>query len=263
MNLPPLDRRHFAKTVARAALAGVCVAKASRADEPSAQSTLLPCAPPTGKSTASSLRATRRAIIGCRISCCAAEPLDADRWRLWYSINHRSIPAIFGIAEGIPGESMTRHEAVLSPGEPANAPLSIGNLPEGWRQSPRSMCGWPMGGIDFIFGCMRVRWCGCWLPIATTAGAIASSIHCVRALYHPNDRAVDGKSTGLSQLASKQAQLAAGEPAAVPSLISNDATNIYQLADRSFEMYTVALMEVGRDNPRLCLKRTTSPVGSA
>jgi hypothetical protein len=69
-------------------------------------------------------------------------------------------------------------------------------------------------------------------------------------LYHPNDRAVDGAVTGLSQRSGKRAQLAEGEPAAESTLISNDATNIYQLADGSFEMYTVGLMEVGRDDPR-------------
>ena len=181
---------------------------------------------------------------------CAAEPLDADRWRLWYSINHHSIPAIFGIAEGVPGELMTRHEAVLSPGEPPTSPLSIGNLPEGWAPWARSICGWPTGGIGYTSGFTPAPSYECWPPIATTAGAIASSIRCGRCLYHPNDRAVDGKATGLSRLAGKQAKLAAVEPAAVPTLAPNDATNIYQLSDGSFEMYTVALMEVGRDDPR-------------
>ena len=130
---------------------------------------------------------------------CAAEPLDAARWRLWYSINHHSIPATFGIAEGVPGEAMTRHEAVLSPGEPADAPLAIGNLPEGWR---------PVGPIHLRLADGRHR-LYFWIhsnPVVRLLAADSDDGRRYRildplrpCLYHPNDRAVDGKSSRARQ----------------------------------------------------------------
>src|SRR5687768_5055694 len=60
-----------------------------------------------------------------------AEPLTDGRWRIWYG--HWRPEPNFGFAEGVPGGQMTKYEAVLNEGEPANAPLAIGNLPEGWR----------------------------------------------------------------------------------------------------------------------------------
>ena len=67
----------------------------------------------------------------------SVEPLDSGRWRLWYSANS-PMPGKgyigMGIAEGVPGETMTRHRAVLSTGDPdTSVPFSIGNVPKGWK----------------------------------------------------------------------------------------------------------------------------------
>ena len=64
---------------------------------------------------------------------CPAEPLEDGRWRLWYSIAGPKVPFNVAVAEGVPGGPMERRVAVLSAGEPQDAPLAIGNLPEGWR----------------------------------------------------------------------------------------------------------------------------------
>src|SRR5690606_39102613 len=72
-------------------------------------------------------------------------------------------------------------------------------------------------------------------------------------LYHPADRAVDGAAlveAGLDRQAKRKAAPAPGETLAPARLISNDATNVYQLPDGSFEMYSVALVQVDKDDPR-------------
>jgi len=64
---------------------------------------------------------------------------------------------------------------------------------------------------------------------------------------------VDGKAAleaGLERFAKRKAAPVEGEPLAPARLISNDATNVYQLPDGSFEMYSVALMQVDKDDPR-------------
>ena len=55
---------------------------------------------------------------------------------------------------------------------------------------------------------------------------------------------------GLPRWAKKKAAPVEGELLAPSHLISNDATNVYQLPDGSFELYTVALLTVGKDDPR-------------
>ena len=72
-------------------------------------------------------------------------------------------------------------------------------------------------------------------------------------LYHPHDRAVGGAAAaeaGLGRLRGKVARPMSGEPPAPARLISNDATNVYRLPDGTFEMYSVALLEVPEDDPR-------------
>jgi hypothetical protein len=72
-------------------------------------------------------------------------------------------------------------------------------------------------------------------------------------LYHPADRAVGGAAVaeaGLSRMSKKEAKPESNEALAPASLITNDATNVYQLADGSFELYTASLLEVGKDDPR-------------
>jgi hypothetical protein len=72
-------------------------------------------------------------------------------------------------------------------------------------------------------------------------------------LYHPSERAVGGQAAeeaGLTRLAKKQARPEGGERLAPGRLLSNDATNVYVRPDGRFEMYSVALLEVPRDDPR-------------
>lgn len=182
-----------------------------------------------------------------------AEPLGGDRWRLWYSINHASLPAIFGIAEGVPGETMVRHDAVLSPGDPADAPLSIGNLPAGWHPVAPTHLRLNSGKHRLYF----------WIHASPVVRYLAADSDDGRryrvvdplrpCLYHPSDRAIDGKTAaaaGFSRVAGKRAERPAGEPSARPERIANDATTVYQLPDGTFEMYSVGLEEISPSHPR-------------
>lgn len=183
----------------------------------------------------------------------AAEPLDGARWRLWYSINHASIPANFGIAEGVPGETMERHLAELSPGEPADARLAIGGLPAGWRPVAPTHLRLASGKHRLYF----------WIHASPVVRYVAADsddgrryrvVNALRpCLYHPSDRAVDGQAAaaaGLTRLAGKQSTRVAGERAAPSQLIANDATTVYQRADGTFEMYSVGLVEIQPNDPR-------------
>ncbi len=182
---------------------------------------------------------------------CAAEPLDGGRWRLWYSQSRGAHNV--GYAEGVPGERMERHLAVLSSGEPPDAPLAIGNLPAGWQ---------PVQGVHLRLNNGRHRlyfWAHGpkvvrYLAAESEDGRRYRVLDPLRpCLYHPNDRAVDGTTAaaaGLTRLAKKVAAREDGEPAADVGLISNDATNVYQLDDGTFEMYSVALVEVPKQDKR-------------
>jgi hypothetical protein len=67
----------------------------------------------------------------------------------------------------------------------------------------------------------------------------------------PSDRAAQGIPSPDGALLPAKGKIArpANEPAAPSHLISNDSTFVYQLSDGSFEMYSVALVPVSREDP--------------
>jgi hypothetical protein len=182
-----------------------------------------------------------------------AEPLEGDRWRLWYT--ERPTPtkvSKIGVAEGRPGEKMRKTPAVVSAGDPPDAPLSIGNLPEGWHPVQPVHLRLNNGRHRLYFwahGPKVVRY----LIAESDDGKKYKVLDPARpCLYHPADRAVDGRTAaeaGISRMAKKIAVRPAGEPAAAALQVSNDATNVYQLADGTFEMYSVGLVEVPKEHP--------------
>lgn len=182
-----------------------------------------------------------------------AEPLDGGRWRLWCSWKGSRGTANIGYVEGVPGERLERHVALLSPGEPGDAPLALGNLPEGWRPVQPVHLRLRDGRHRLYFwahgrGVLR------YLAAESADGRKYRVIDPGRpCLYHHNDRAVAGATAseaGLKQLAGRPARTAPGDAPAAAGLISNDATNVYLLPDGTFEMYSVGLVEVPRDDPR-------------
>lgn len=183
-----------------------------------------------------------------------AEPLDGDRWRLWCSVSGRTQPKNIGIWEGVPGETMRVQYAVLSSSAPPrDAPLAIGNLPAGWRPVQVVHVNLPDGPQRIYFwahaeGVVR------YLAADSADGRRFTVLDPLRpCLVHPADRTVDGAAAveaGLTRRAKLQARPVAGEPLATADIISNDATNVYQLPDGSWEMYSVALVEVPKGDPR-------------
>ena len=182
-----------------------------------------------------------------------AEPLEGDQWRLWYT--ERPTPtkvSLIGVAEGRPGEPMKKTPAVVSAAAPADAPLSIGNLPEGWNPVQPVHLRLNNGRHRLYFwahGPKVVRYLIAESDDGRRYKVLDPSRPC---LYHPADRAVDGKTAaeaGILRMAKKVAVRPDSEPAATAIQVSNDATNVYQLPDGTFEMYSVGLIEVPKDHP--------------
>ena len=182
----------------------------------------------------------------------AAEPLPSGHWRRWFTTTGAGRPRNVGFAEGKPGDPMARQLAVLGPAAPAEAPLAIGNLPQGWRPVQAVHLRLQSGRHRLYFwahGPKVVRY----LAADSDDGRRYRVLDPLRpCLYHPNDRAVDGKAAaeaGLLRLAKKVGAPADNEPSAPARLVSNDATNVYQLPDGSFEMYSVGLVEMTPGQP--------------
>ena len=184
----------------------------------------------------------------------SAEPLSGGAWRVWMSTSGDKAPTFnVGYLEGVPGEEMKVQWAVLSTGAPADAPLSIGQLPTGWfpkqgvhvrlKDGRHRLYFWAHGE-----GIVR------YLAADSDDGRRYSVVNALNpCIYHPADRAVDGSElvkAGFPRMANRKAKAESGESLAPAQLITNDATNVYQLADGTFELYTAALMEVAKDDPR-------------
>jgi len=184
-----------------------------------------------------------------------AEPLDGDRWRVWTSVSGpKGVAKNIGYHEGKIGGEWKRTLAVCTPGEPDNtAPLAIGGLPEGWQPVQVVTLRLRDGRTRLYFwshGKGAVRYLAADSEDGRAFKVVNAATPC---LYHTSDRTVDGKvavEIGLTKMASRKAKPVDGEALAPAHLITNDATNVYQLPDGSFELYTVALINVGIDDPR-------------
>jgi hypothetical protein len=179
-----------------------------------------------------------------------AEPLEGDVWRLWYSVSGSRHGGL-AMAEGVPGGPMKKFPAQCSPGEPPDAPLAIGGLPRDWRPVQVVHLRLRNGRHRIYFwahgkGVLR------YLAADSDDGRRYRVVNPLRpVLYHPHDRAAHGVPSPDGVLLHRQPnrERPADEPPAPSRLISNDATNVYQLADGSFEMYSVALVPVPKDDP--------------
>lgn len=183
-----------------------------------------------------------------------AEPLTEGRWRVWCSLSGPGREKNLAFAEGKPGGEWEVTEAVLSEGEPdGTADFAIGGLPEGWRPVQGVHVKLPKGGHRIYFwahGPGVVRYVAADCADGKRYRLVNAASPC---LYHLADRAVSGAAlveAGLLNRGKKVAAPANGEALAPAGLISNDATNVYALPDGSFEMYTVGLVQVAKEDPR-------------
>jgi hypothetical protein len=180
---------------------------------------------------------------------CPPEPLDGDRWRFWYSPCGKKHTIAY--AEGVAGGPLKKFPAQCTPGEPGDGPFALGHLPDNWNPVQVVHIHLKNGKHRIYFWAHGRGICR-YLAADSDDGKRYTVVDPLRpVLYHPNDRAAHGvPSPDGVMLSKKRSQdRPADEPEAVPRLISNDATNIYQLPDGSFEMYSVALVSVPKDDP--------------
>ncbi len=183
------------------------------------------------------------------------EPLEEERWRVWTSVSGpKSVLKQIGYHTGKVGGEWKRTMAVCSTGEPdRHAELAIGGVPEGWHLVQPVKLRLKDGRTRLYFwahgeGVVR------YIAADSEDGRAFKIVNALTpCLYHPADRAVDGKvamAAGLKHFSKRRAAPVENEMLAPAGLLSNDATNVYQLPDGSFEMYSVGLIEVGKDDRR-------------
>ncbi len=174
-----------------------------------------------------------------------AVPLTGEEWRIWYSCypesNHRYFN--IAIADGVPFKNMVKHQALLTSGKAPKSPLSIGNLPDGWR---------PIQPVYIKLSSTRHRlyfWAHGpgivrYLCAESDDGNVFEVLNPFNpCLYHFNDRAVETAADGMAKLTSvKKQQHPSWEKVADPAMVCNDATNVYRLPDGTFELYTPQLV---------------------
>lgn len=253
-----MDRRAFLKT-SLGATAGLTLGACSRlhsgsqsAAPASASALPLPCAPAAWRKHGVVLEATEPwEGVSVQSFTCPAEPLDGDAWRLWYSVSNSPKGINLAYAEGVPGRAMKKVPAILSPGAPADAPFAVGNLPADWKPVQVIHLRLRDGRHRIYFwahGPRVVRY----LAAESDDGRRYRVIDPLRpVLYHPSDRAAWGVTSpdGLLVHKDQSRERPADEPLAPSRLLSNDATNIYQLPDGTFEMYSVGLIRVPKGDP--------------
>jgi hypothetical protein len=177
--------------------------------------------------------------------------LDGNRWRIWYSGRGGKHRFAIGYAEGKLGGSMKKVCMQCSPGDAPDAPLAIGHLPDAWKPTQVVHIRMRSGKHRVYFwahgpGILR------YLAADSKDGRRYRVIDSNRpVLYHPTDRAAQGVPSPDGTLLNKKPKVdrPTNEPPAPSHLISNDSTFVYQLKDGSFEMYSVALVPVARDDP--------------
>jgi hypothetical protein len=173
------------------------------------------------------------------------EPLDAGRWRLWYTAG-----ATLCVAEGRPGEPMTRSPAARTSGTPGDGAFVIGNLPDNWTPGQVVHIRLPCGRHRIYFwvhGPEVLRY----LAAESDDGRRYTVLNPHKPVLHQfYDRAAAGVASpdGL-MLRKKPADRPADERAADPRQICNDATTVYQLPDGTFELYSATFVQLPAGDP--------------
>jgi hypothetical protein len=179
---------------------------------------------------------------------CPVEPLDGNRWRLWYSACGKNHNLAF--AEGAVGGPMKKSPAVCTPGEAGDSVFAIGHLPDKWK--PVQVVHLRLrNGKHRIYFWVHGPEVARYLAAESDDGHRYTVVNPHKpVLYHPHDRAAAGiPSVDGVVLRKKGGDRPADEPVAEARQISNDATMVYQLDDGTFEMYSVALVWVPKEHP--------------
>ncbi len=158
------------------------------------------------------------------------ESLPDGQWRIWYSAGTGPDGKFtVAFAEGSINQEWKRYPAVLNSGEPTvDVPFAIGNLPEGWKLVQPVHISMPDGRQRLYFwahGPGVVRYIAAESEDGNQRYTVLNTNQ--PCLYHPNDRAANND-----------------------EITTNDATNVYLLTDGTYEMYTVGLVKVQKEDPR-------------
>lgn len=253
MASPKLTRRAFLDRSLSAAVgvtaASCAVVREAGGTRPATRS---PCPPAAWKKHGIVLEATEPWEDGSIQNFTSpAEPIEGGRWRIWYSAHGPKRGFTIAYAEGTPGEPLKKVPVQCASGPPADAPFALGNLPEGWK--PVQVVHIPLkNGRHRIYFWASGNEIHRYLAADGDDGRRYRVIDPLRpVLYHPNDRAAHGIPSPDGAMLRRVRAMArpADEPLAVPRPISNDATMVYQRADGTFEMYSVALVPVPKGDP--------------
>lgn len=188
----------------------------------------------------------------------SAEPLGDGRWRLWYGVNQPDEAfKTVAFAQGVPGHQMRKVRAVLSAGEPADAPLAIGNLPDGWEPVQPVHLKLHDGRQRLYFWAHELKRG----PVQRFLAADSDDGRRYRVvdphrpcLYSTFDQAVRGDGVspwGLRYHEFSRQPRVADEPDASPDLITNDGATVYQLPDGSFELFAQTIVSLDPGDPRV------------
>jgi hypothetical protein len=248
-----IDRRSFLQTSIYAAAAATLSSRLSTYAAPAAVSAPpAPCAPKAWQKHGLILEPSEPwEGTGIQNFTSPAEPLENGAWRIWYSVSESPSGFALAVAEGVPGKPMKKVPAQCSPGEPADAPFALGNLPDKWK--PVQVVHIRLrDGRHRIYFWAHGRRILRYLAADSDDGRRYKVVNPLRpVLYHPHDRAAWGVASpdGVKLHPEQSTERPADEALAPARLISNDATNIYQLPDGTFELYSVALVSVPKTDP--------------
>ncbi len=170
----------------------------------------------------------------------SVEPLENDRWRIWYCANSPLKGYIgMAIAEGVPGEKMTKTRAVLSDGEPEDAPLAIGNVPKNWRLVCPTHIRLKNGRHRlYFFAEGRIK------------GKVAQRYLVAESDDGRRYRVIDPERPVLYTVWDNTTNKKFYPGQKLEDILTNDGAVVYQLPDGTFEMYAQALEPIDKSDPR-------------
>ena len=167
-------------------------------------------------------------------------------YRIWYSRCHlREIKFCFGYIDTDAGLNILRNTVAQISRQPQDSGLHILGLPEDWQlmQPVHIRLG---DGRERLYFWAHSRSIHRFFVAESTDGInFYVPDHRRPLFYHPNDRAVpfeELKHSELTIYCNREFTPEPDEPAATADLLMNDATNVYQLEDGSFELYAAQVL---------------------
>ena len=181
---------------------------------------------------------------------CGARYLEDGRWQLWFDQTEKEGPNIGYALYDPRDQRVIRYPASLDVTADSTSELVLHNLPKGWRpRQPKHLI--LQDGQHRLYFWVDAPGVVRYLSAYSDDGR-HYHVHDPHSacLYHPHDRAAQQSApSGLTRHGNQSSPRPDGEPPASPWLICNDATNVYQLPDGRFELYTADIVAMQPDDP--------------